>query len=252
MKVGQALSVFEAALPEETAAPVPRGADPACRRPRRRCRPRPSIRSWPSSSAARWPERFRDFDDVPAAAASIGQVHRAIWARRPEVAVKIQYPGAGPALMADFTQLSRLAWLFARISPGLESSRCSPSSRSGCSRSSTTRSRPTPSGHSPRAFAGDPEIAVPQVVASAPKVIVTEWMDGTPLSWIIAHGTTSERDQAGYLLALLHFRRPPGPACCMPIRTRATSACCPTAGSASSTSARSRGCPAARQRRSAG
>ena len=32
----------------------------------------------------------------------------------------MQYPGAGPALMADLSQLSRLAWLFARISPGLE------------------------------------------------------------------------------------------------------------------------------------
>jgi hypothetical protein len=50
MKVGQGLSVFEAALPEELAAPTaPRS--PACRRPRRRCRPRPSTPCWPSTWA---------------------------------------------------------------------------------------------------------------------------------------------------------------------------------------------------------
>ena len=38
MKFGQAMSIFEAALPEELAAPVPRAADPAAGLPPRRCR----------------------------------------------------------------------------------------------------------------------------------------------------------------------------------------------------------------------
>src|SRR6185437_10635735 len=67
-----------------------------------------------------WRDRFASFDETPAAAASIGQVHRAVWADGRDVAVKLQYPGAGPALMADLTQLSRLAWLFAKLSPGLD------------------------------------------------------------------------------------------------------------------------------------
>jgi predicted unusual protein kinase regulating ubiquinone biosynthesis (AarF/ABC1/UbiB family) len=58
------------------------------------------------------------------------------------------------------------------------------------------------------AYAGDPDIAVPRVVASAPKVIVSEWLDGTPLSKIIASGTAEQRNQAGLLLALLHFSGP--------------------------------------------
>src|SRR5690606_16542894 len=36
------------------------------------------------------------------------------------VAVKIQYPGAGEALVADLTQLSRVAGLFRALQPGLD------------------------------------------------------------------------------------------------------------------------------------
>ena len=52
------------------------------------------------------------------------------------------------------------------------------------------------------------QIVVPRVVASAPKVIVSEWLEGTPLSRIIADGTQEQRDRAGHLLAVLHFSGP--------------------------------------------
>jgi predicted unusual protein kinase regulating ubiquinone biosynthesis (AarF/ABC1/UbiB family) len=39
-------------------------------------------------------------------------------------------------------------------------------------------------------------------------VLVTEWIDGTPLAQIIASGTPVERDRAGYLLALLSYSGP--------------------------------------------
>jgi predicted unusual protein kinase regulating ubiquinone biosynthesis (AarF/ABC1/UbiB family) len=58
------------------------------------------------------------------------------------------------------------------------------------------------------AYADDPEIFVPRVVASAPKVLVSEWLDGMPLAKIIAGGDRAQRDRAGYLLAVLHFSAP--------------------------------------------
>ncbi len=61
-----------------------------------------------SDLGADWRDNFAEFSDIPVAAASIGQVHRAVWRDGRQVAVKIQYPGAGNALISDFTQLSRL------------------------------------------------------------------------------------------------------------------------------------------------
>src|SRR5947199_10242550 len=69
---------------------------------------------------ADWRDLFEEFEDKPAAAASIGQVHRAVWHDGREVAVKLQYPGAGPALLSDLNQLARVARLFAIVNPGLD------------------------------------------------------------------------------------------------------------------------------------
>ena len=112
MKVGQALSVFEAAMPEELAAPYRE----ALTRLQDDAPPLPAPvvhKVLASQLGPSWRDHFDSFDDQPAAAASIGQVHRAVWADGRQVAVKIQYPGAGKALLSDLNQLSRLGRMFA-------------------------------------------------------------------------------------------------------------------------------------------
>ena len=58
------------------------------------------------------------------------------------------------------------------------------------------------------AFAGDPDIAVPQVLTATDHVLVSEWMDGTPLAEIIASGTQEQRNSAGLLLLRFLFSGP--------------------------------------------
>jgi aarF domain-containing kinase len=55
-----------------------------------------------------WRNNFKEFDDVPIAAASIGQVHRATLKNGERVAIKIQYPGVAESIESDLLNLKRL------------------------------------------------------------------------------------------------------------------------------------------------
>ncbi|CAK4104720.1 unnamed protein product [Aphanomyces euteiches] len=55
-----------------------------------------------------WRDQFESFDEVPLAAASIGQVHKAVLKSGEVVAVKIQYPGVAESIASDLLNLKRL------------------------------------------------------------------------------------------------------------------------------------------------
>src|SRR5260370_7028626 len=61
------------------------------------------------------------------------------------------------------------------------------------------------------AYAGDPDIYVPDVVMGTGMVLVSDWMDGTPLSKIISDGSKTERDRPGILLVRFLFSVPSPP-----------------------------------------
>ena len=207
MKLGQQLSIFEAAVPEEVAGPYRE----ALVKLQEAAPPMP-VRTVHAVLAqqlgGRWRERFRHFDDAPAAAASIGQVHRATWRDGRDVAVKIQYPGAGTALMADLNQLARFARLFAALFPGMEVKPLIAELKARAEEELDYALEADAQRTFAAAYADDDQIVVPRVVASAPKVIVSEWLEGTPLSRIIGEGTREQRDRAGLLMTELHFSGP--------------------------------------------
>ena len=207
MKLGQALSVFEAALPEDIAAPY----RAALTKLQEAAPPLP-VATVHGVLAAElgpaWRERFLSFDDAPAAAASIGQVHKAVWLDGRNVAVKIQYPGAGPALLSDLKQLSRLARMFSAFTPGLDVKPLLTELEKRVAEELDYRLEAESQATFAAAYAGDDEILVPGVVASGDRVLVTEWMDGIPLSRIVSDGTAEERDRASLLLARFLFSGP--------------------------------------------
>lgn len=207
MKLGQALSVFEAALPENLAGPY----RAALTRLQEAAPPLPAARVHgvlAEQLGPRWRRRFREFDDHPAAAASIGQVHRAVYSDGRDVAVKVQYPGAGEALVADLTQLGRLATLFRMLQPGLDIKPLVSELRTRVTEELDYELEARAQRAFAKAYADDDEIAVPRVVAASPRVLVTEWLPGRPLSEIIADGSRDDRDAAGLRMATLHFSAP--------------------------------------------
>ncbi|MFD0372628.1 ABC1 kinase family protein [Streptomyces sp. NPDC127114] len=207
MKFGQALSVFESALPEEVAGPyraaLTKLQDAAPPMPTRTVHAVLEERLGEG-----WRELFLEFEDKPAAAASIGQVHRAVWHDGREVAVKVQYPGAGEALLSDLTQLSRFARLLGPLIPGMDVKPLITELRDRVSEELDYGLEAEAQREHAEEFAGDPDVVVPAVVHQSDQVLVTEWMDGIPLSEVIADGTPEQRDRAGQLLARFLFSGP--------------------------------------------
>jgi predicted unusual protein kinase regulating ubiquinone biosynthesis (AarF/ABC1/UbiB family) len=204
MKFGQALSIFEAAMPEELAGPyratltkLQDAAPPM---------PASTVHAvLVAELGPRWRQKFLSFQDKPAAAASIGQVHRAVWKDGRDVAVKLQYPGAGQALISDLNQVSRVARLTAGWIPGLDLKPILEELKDRVSEELDYDLEAKSQRAFAAAFAGDPEFAVPDVIHHKGNVIVSEWLEGTPLSTIIASGSQEDRDAAAgrYLEFLL-------------------------------------------------
>jgi predicted unusual protein kinase regulating ubiquinone biosynthesis (AarF/ABC1/UbiB family) len=135
-------------------------------------------------------------------------VHTAVWADGRQVAVKLQYPGAGPALLSDLNQLARVARLFAVINPGLDVKPLIAELKARVAEELDYALEAGSQATFAAAYDGDPDILVPHVVHAGDGVLVSEWVDGTPLSAIIANGTREERDRAGLLLARFLYESP--------------------------------------------
>jgi len=207
MKVGQALSVMEAAIPEEYGAPYRE----ALTKLQKDAPPLPAAkvhRVLDAQLGTKWRERFSSFNDTPVASASIGQVHKAVWSDGREVAVKIQYPGADEALRADLKTMQRLVGMIKQLAPGADVQGVVDELIERTEMELDYRMEADNQRAFAKAYAGHPHFTIPHVVASAPKVVIQEWIDGIPMAEIIRHGTRSQRDLIGTRLLELTFDAP--------------------------------------------
>ncbi len=213
MKFGQALSILEAALPEEMAAPyrenltkLQDSAPPM---------PTQTVRDILAANlGADWRERLVWLDGAPSAAASIGQVHEGRW-RDPEtgeetrVAVKVQYPYAGEALESDLKTLARAARAIGPLIPGVDMKPLVEEVQARAKEELDYELEADAQRVFAESFRNDPDIVVPDVVAVGPKVLITEWLDSpASLASVIADGTIEERDHYGELFVRFLFSGP--------------------------------------------
>ena len=212
MKLGQALSVYEAMIPAEFAEPYQRALTklqaqgPAL--------PVAKVHAVLDEQLGRnWRKHFRYFNDVPAAAASIGQVHRGEWHDGRDVAVKVQYPGADVALQADLKALQRISKLFVLVVPGLDAAELVGEVRERMLEELDYRAEADHQRKFAEVFADDPSIRVPSVLASSPKVLISEWLEGPPLASMLNRGAAeaevqAERDRIATIMVELLFSCP--------------------------------------------
>ncbi|MBL1078925.1 AarF/ABC1/UbiB kinase family protein [Nocardia sp. 2] len=144
-----------------------------------------------------WRTRFRSFDDRPAAAASLGQVHRAVWHDGRRVAVKIMYPGARDAVDSDLRQLRSLSGMIGALMPGADVQGII---EMVCSVVGDELDYHREADYQQRAsdmVAAGTEFVVPQVIMCTDEIIVSEWIDGTPVTRLITSTDTAERSRVG-------------------------------------------------------
>lgn len=200
MKAGQWLSAMEPALPEQLAGPYGEAltrlqeAAPAL--------PTKVIHTVLAEELGpHWRKQFREFHDVPAAAASIGQVHRAVWRDGRTVAVKVQYPGAGAALNTDLRQLDRLVPLLRVAAPGVEARQLFSQLREHVQGETEYKQEAAAQSDFAEALRDDPDFMVPAVVAVTDRLLVSDWIGGTPVAEVARSGDQPQRDHVGTLLS---------------------------------------------------
>lgn len=140
---------------------------------------------------ANWRERFREFDLKPAAAASLGQVHRATSLDGAPLACKLQYPDMESAVEADISQLEILFGLHRRMGAVIDTSEIAKEISARVREELDYRREARHVALYQRMLAETPEVRVPGVVPelSTRRLLAMHWLDGDK---ILAHKQASQ------------------------------------------------------------
>ncbi|BAT59988.1 putative protein kinase UbiB [Variibacter gotjawalensis] len=132
---------------------------------------------------AGWQEKFAEFEHKPAAAASLGQVHRAVSLDGARLACKLQYPDMQSAVEADLQQLD---WLFAihrRMDPAIDTSEIAKEVAARVREELDYRHEAKHVALYRSILAGQDLVRVPNAwpELSTGRLLTLDWLDGTPL-----------------------------------------------------------------------
>jgi predicted unusual protein kinase regulating ubiquinone biosynthesis (AarF/ABC1/UbiB family) len=143
---------------------------------------------------------FLDWTPSPVAAASIGQVHRAVTRHGDVVAVKVQYPGVGDAIEADLSNADVLYRLISSFAlKGLDTRALVDELRGRMRDELDYRIEAANVREFRVAFRDHPFVALPDVVdeLTTRRVITTEWVEGWNWNTFTERATPEARRRAG-------------------------------------------------------
>ena len=196
MKVAQLLATIPDALPAEYAESLARLQAQA-----------PAMgsafvkRRMQAELGADWRSRFAAFDLVPAAAASLGQVHRAQAKDGAQLACKLQYPDMASAVEADLKQLDFILGLHRRMRPAIDTREIGKEIAARLREELDYRREARHAALYADILAPFADIRVPGVHAelSTARLLTMEWLEGRPLTAYLAAEET-ERNKIGAAL----------------------------------------------------
>ena len=205
MKMGQMMSMESAdILPREFTEVLAKLRDSADRMPRSQLR---GVLGREYGKG--WEARFESFDYEPAAAASIGQVHRAVTADGRVLALKIQYPGVARSIDSDVENMAMFLRM-ARILPmELDISGIVAEVKRQLKEEADYRIEADNQRNYRRLVKGESGFLVPRVHddLTTKRILAMDFLEGEPLESLGREGTPQkERDRVGALLQELLFR----------------------------------------------
>ena len=202
MKLGQMVSYVDEGLPPELRTALATLQDSAPAMP-------PGVASDAFRKSLGSPPEavFAEWDPEPLAAASIGQVHRAVTRDGIEVAVKIQYPGAAATMRADLAQLDLGALVPAVVWRSLDFAGIAEELKARLAEELDYRIEAANQRDFARWYATHPFLHVPAVVDpySTATVLTTEYVGGTRFGAVGAWAQ-EERDLAGEAIFRFVYR----------------------------------------------
>jgi len=154
-----------------------------------------------------WEKRFARFDWEPVAAASIGQVHRAVAANGRDLALKIQYPGVARSIASDVDNVAVLLRLFNLLPLGLDVGGMAAEAKRQLAQEADYEAEGRFLERYAKLVAGEPGLAVPRVHwdLTTQRIMAMDFMAGEPLE-TLASAPQAKRDAVGTLLERLLFR----------------------------------------------
>ncbi|KAA5805387.1 AarF/ABC1/UbiB kinase family protein [Alkalicaulis satelles] len=179
MKAGQLVSMdYGAVLAPELAEPLTRLQESAAPMPPHQLR-RVLDRAWGPG----WAARFERFETRPAAAASIGQVHRARLRGGRALAVKVQFPGVRDSIDVDLDTLSFLIRRSGLLPKGADIGPFLEGVRTRLHREADYLSEAQYLAAYAKALGDDRDFVTPglETDLSGPDILAMDWLDGAPL-----------------------------------------------------------------------
>jgi predicted unusual protein kinase regulating ubiquinone biosynthesis (AarF/ABC1/UbiB family) len=150
------------------------------------------------------PEKlFLDWDPIPKAAASIGQVHQAVLPDGRIVAVKVQYPGVDKAIRSDLDNAELLYGMFASFAlKNMDVKAMVDELRARMGDELDYRLEARCQAEFADRYRGHPFIHVPDIVPErcARRVITSEWVDGLSWAEFTATATSEQKRVAAEVL----------------------------------------------------
>ena len=130
-----------------------------------------------------WLSRFRSFDYTPAAAASLGQVHKAVGKDGRKLACKLQYPDMKSAVEADLSQLDILFAIHRRMDPAIDTREIVAEIGARIREELDYEREACHAALYADMLAGTPEVRVPGVdrALSTQRLLTMDWLEGRKL-----------------------------------------------------------------------